>query len=122
MAPTLAKFLPDDTEERYMSRRPALICWRMGRSVKGTAVPGRVAVAEPADTEGSVVAETEFRLLVATVEGLTPAVAAAPVAAVVGLVVGVLTGRGPDIGVSYRIFTLLAFSSKCVSSISVLRP
>jgi hypothetical protein len=72
----------------------------MGRSVKGTAVPGRVAVAEAEGAEGSVVAEMEFMLLVATTEGLTPAVAVAPVAAVVGLVVGVATGRGPDIGVS----------------------
>jgi hypothetical protein len=94
----------------------------MGRSVKGTAVPGRVAVAEADGAEERVVAETEFRLLVATVEGLTPAVAAAPVAAVEGLAVGVLTGRGPDIGVSYLICILLAFSSQRVSSISVPRP
>jgi hypothetical protein len=74
----------------------------MGRSAKGTFAPGRVAMAEAEaeGAEGSVVAETEFRLLVAITEGLTPAIAVAPVAAVVGFVVGVATGRGPDIGVS----------------------
>jgi hypothetical protein len=55
-----------------------------------------------------VVAETEFKLLVATAEGLMPAVAVAPVAAVVGLVVGVATGRGCDIGVSYRIYAVMS--------------
>jgi hypothetical protein len=72
----------------------------MGRSVKGTFAPGRVAVADAEGAEGSVVAEMEFMLLVAMAEGLTPAVAVAPVAAAVGFVVGVATGRGPDIGVS----------------------
>lgn len=51
-----------------------------------------------------VAAEAEFTLLVAIVEGLIPAVAEAPDAAVVGLVTGVLTGSGWDIGVSYRIY------------------
>jgi hypothetical protein len=60
---------------------------------------------EAEGAEGRAVAETEFTLLVATVEGLTPAVTAAvPVPAVVGLAVGVGTGRGCDIGVSYRIY------------------
>jgi hypothetical protein len=62
---------------------------------------GRVAVAEEAEgADGRVEAETCETLDVATVEGFTPAVAVAPVAAVVGLVVGVLMGRGCDIGVS----------------------
>jgi nitrate reductase NapE component len=84
----------------------------MGRSVKGTLAPGRVAVADADGADGSVVAETEFKLLVVTAEGLTPAVAVALVAAVVGFVVGGVTGRGPDIGVSYRIYTVLAFHSR----------
>lgn len=79
----------------------------MGRSVSGTEAPGAgsVAAAE-ADgaVDGSVEAEIWETLDVATVEGFTPAVADAPVAAVVGLAVGVLTGRGCDIGVSYRIW------------------
>lgn len=87
MAPTLAKLRPEEMEERYMSRRPARSCCLRGRSVIGTvpATPGlgRVAAAE-VDVEASVVAETEFTLLVAMVEGFTPAVAEAPVAAVVG--------------------------------------
>jgi hypothetical protein len=66
-------------------------------------------VAEADGAEGRAVAETEFTLLVATAEGLMPAVAVVPVAAVVGLVVGVATGRGWDIGVSYRIYIVVSF-------------
>ena len=119
IAPTLAKFLPLDTDERYISRRPALICWRMGRSVKGTVALGRVAVADADGADGSVVAEMEFRLLVATAEGLTPAAA---VATVVGVVVGVATGRGPDIGVSYRIYTVISIPFAAHNMIDVQKP
>ena len=65
---------------------------------------GRVAVA---DAEGAVVrvaAEAELTLLVAMVDGLTPAVGVVPETAVAGLESGVLTARGCDIGVSYRIW------------------
>jgi len=107
IAPTLAKLRPLEIEDRYISRRPARSCWRRGRSVSGT-VPvavgfGRVAVAEADGAEVRVAADAELTLPAAIVEGLTPAVAVAPVAAVVGFVAGVLTGRGCDIGVSYRI-------------------
>ena len=66
---------------------------------------GRVAAAvEGVGVDVRVAAEAELRLLVATVEGFTAAVAVMPGAVVVGLVAGgVLTWRGCDIGVSYRI-------------------
>jgi hypothetical protein len=56
----LAKLRPEESEERYMSRRPALSCWRMGRSERGIVAPptGDVIVAAP--PVGDRVAECEF--------------------------------------------------------------
>jgi ribosomal protein L13 len=65
----------------------------------------RVAAAEAEVAEGRVAAEAELTLLVAIVDGFTPAVAAGPAVVVIGFVAGVLTGRGWDMGVSYRICT-----------------
>jgi hypothetical protein len=76
---------------------------------------GRVAAAEAEGVEVSVAADAELKLLVAIVDGFTPAVAVAPVAAVVGFVAGVLTGRGCDIGVSYRICTCQSPSKSRIS-------
>lgn len=53
MAPTLAKFFPDDTEERYMSRRPCLSCCLRGRSEMPVAAEGERTEA-PAEADGAV--------------------------------------------------------------------
>ena len=111
IAPTLAKLRPLEIEDLYMSRRPARSCCRSGRSLSSTAPVavgfGRVAAAEAEGAVVRVAAEAELTLLVAIMDGFAPAVAVAvvPAAAVVGLVAGVLTGRGCDMGVSYRICT-----------------
>lgn len=94
MAPTLAKLRPELNELRYMSRRPARSCWRRGRSVSGIAAPPPVGLRM---TDGAAEAEragvgVEFTMPARGTEGL-----AAP-AAVFG--VGVVMGRGWDIGVS----------------------
>jgi len=91
MAPILAKFLPDEMDDRYMSRRPSLSCWRIGRSVMGIAVVDPVGVRV---IEG----EAEAVAVEATVEGARGllAFAASATAAVVEAVAvaGVGVGRG----------------------------
>jgi hypothetical protein len=101
MAPTLAKFLPLDLEDWYMSRRPALSCWRMGRSVRGMAAAPPVGFNT---TEGPAagVVEALTTLEAVGIEGFAFAVADATAVAVGPFGAGgaAFTGRGWDIGVS----------------------
>lgn len=109
MAPTLAKFFPDDTDERYMSRRPCFSCCFSGRSVSGM-LPAGVATVCPAsvgwcavaaadtveDGAGAVGVGVDLAALVAA--AVVDCAEVVEVVAVVGCGVG--TGRGWDIGVS----------------------
>lgn len=123
-APTFAKFLPDDLDDWYMSRRPCLSCWRKGRSVIGTdalgeSVDGRGAVAvavavalvdaavdavdERAADVGGLTDDAAEETVLAPVAGVAAegfAFCVAATAAVVDGAAGVWTARGCDIGVS----------------------
>lgn len=87
MAPTLAKFLPDDLDDWYMSRRPCLSCWRSGRSVRGTEGPGAVTAGGGAVGVGTagrgVVVRVEGDAVVVVVGGVVGFAAAAVVLVVV---------------------------------------
>lgn len=99
MAPTLAKFLPELRDERYMSRKPCLSCWRRGRSVSGTAALGDVREGSVAAEDESVETGADATMGVGMV-GLTAADAVAVVDVVAAVLGTALTGRGCDIGVS----------------------
>jgi hypothetical protein len=132
--PTTAKLRPEDSDERYMSRRPCFSCWRRGRSVRGT-LPGRVAAA--ADGVGAVVTlgcaadrrvdeAVEEAVVEAVAVDVAVVVAAAPDAGAVADGLGTaFTGRGCDMGVSYRIWrsdqSIISFSWSCTKQCSAVR-
>jgi len=96
MAPTLAKFLPEDREDLYMSRRPARSCWRRGRSVMGMVAPPPVGLRTMEGVD-AVVVDAAFTMPEVGIGGFALEAAAV---AVVPFGVGVATGSGCDIGVS----------------------
>lgn len=106
MAPTLAKFLPDDTDERYMSRRPCLSCWRRGRSVIGMGAASvddadaDVAAGAEAEARGAAAATVFPAAVGAGMAEVRGFMAALGEAVVLGFAAGTFTGRGCDIGVS----------------------
>ena len=65
IAPTLAKLRPLESEERYMSFRPARSCWRRGRSVRGTLAVGLVMEGVGAVRVDAVAAVVEVEVRVA---------------------------------------------------------
>jgi hypothetical protein len=93
-----------------MSFRPARSCWRRGRSVSGTAAVGLVregvgAVRVDVAAAEDVAAVDALVWADFTAEVMAPGVDVgfAPAAALGFAGVGVVTGRGWDMGVSYRI-------------------
>lgn len=98
--PTMAKFRPEDKEERYMSRRPARSCWRRGRSVRGTEVGGWDSVVVAAFAVEAVAVDVADVAEDESVDFAADAVAAFAAGFVGGTA---FTGRGWDIGVSYLI-------------------
>lgn len=100
MAPTLAKFLPLEMEERYMSRKPCLSWARRGREVRGVAVAvaGRAAEGEP--DESAAEADPDDNELDTTRDSTAVVVFAAALAVAVDALGVASTGNGCDMGVS----------------------
>lgn len=110
IAPTLAKFFPELTELRYMSRRPALSCCFMGRSVRGTLAEGLrtegEATAAPEGAEAAVDAAADGSVEVEVAVPVAVLFAAALTAFATGVPVGfapAATGDAPAVGSGWPI-------------------
>lgn len=105
MAPTLAKFFPDETDERYMSRRPCLSCCFSGRSEMLVEGVGEMSDADAEAAGADAGADDEDRAWDAAAEGRVVVLGAVLVAAALtALAMGVpdgfaAVGVGVDVGV-----------------------